>query len=178
MPGERKYQTFWLRFLAFIIDGIVVFLLRMALLFLAGELPSVSALLIIAAIIPFLPFVYTIALHSIYGQTLGKMLFGVKLVGLDETKKVSMKQAVGRDVIPLCLLVFGFLSLRLFDFTSTTVSTQMAIITITSLAIAWLPAIWTLVEVLTMLFHPKRRALQDRLTKSVVVKTNKHAFTN
>jgi len=50
----------------------------------------------------FLFMAYSIALHARFGQTIGKMVAGVRVLDVSEAK-LSLKQAFLRDIIPLVL---------------------------------------------------------------------------
>ncbi len=111
---------------------------------------------------------YSIAMHARFGQTLGKMVTGVKVLDLSESK-LSLRQALLRDSVSVVFTVlilvgevpktlsgvdrYGSSELDIWD------QFQMY----TSLG-------WFAAELLTMLTNRKRRALHDFIARSVVVR--------
>lgn len=61
---------------------------------------------------------YPVLMHWRYGQTLGKMIAGIKVVGKSETKNITLLQAVFRDGFyilteTLLLIVIGYYTIPL-----------------------------------------------------------------
>ncbi|MDC2890392.1 RDD family protein [Psychrosphaera algicola] len=75
----EKYQTFGPRIGASIIDSIVVYIVSAILIFIGtGAGGVVESTLQFIDLIQF--GIYSVALHTLYGQTLGKMALAVKVV--------------------------------------------------------------------------------------------------
>ena len=105
---------------------------------------------------------YSILFHSVFGQTLGKKLVKIKVVNNKDESKIGFKQAFIRDVFPLLIMTYLF-------FAGTYENIDLFNINLLYL-ITSAYVIWTLVEVVTMLFNKKRRALHDYLAGTVCVR--------
>src|SRR5450432_2870235 len=102
MPIQHRYRTFWPRFWAGWIDSLVFIPLSGAD-WLVQQTTSAPAVLALWFVLYTLSFdIYSVALHAKYGQTLGKMAMGVKVLSLSETK-LSLRQALLRDIVPILL---------------------------------------------------------------------------
>jgi len=168
---EEKYNTFLPRFCAFIIDGIVFipFYELNKFIWSHHSEHSLVTLALWHVLYALSYFTYSIFLHGKYGQTVGKIATGVKVVDFSETP-LRMSQAVRRDIVPLILVLVSLAvqvpqilegvnlvnPTRLFD------STDMIFV---SVQIGWIIA-----ELLTMLTNSKRRAIHDFIAGSVVLK--------
>src|SRR5258706_13413874 len=100
MVVSKKYQTFWPRFWAGCLDGLVF----APLVFVDSWIEkTVAAPLVLAVwfVVYTISFdVYSVALHARYGQTFGKIVMGVMVMDLSETK-LSIRQAILRDIVPI-----------------------------------------------------------------------------
>ena len=86
---ERRPAGFWIRAAALVIDFVLFFFVRVSLGFVGGRIWGAD----VEESIVFLPLVwvftlifvgaYTTVLHALSGQTIGKMLVGVRVVGDD-----------------------------------------------------------------------------------------------
>jgi len=158
----HRYQTFGSRFLAAIIDGIIVAILGYLIIKL---LPSNHFGSIMSSIInDGLFFFYSIYLHYRYGQTIGKIITNVKVVcNIDETKLIGLSNSFKRDSILMLLSVLSIL-IRHFD----SHHQDFAESTIFVSAFVWL-----LADMISMLINKKNRALHDFLARSVVIDTKR-----
>lgn len=117
MPGWH-YAGFWVRFLAFILDGIVLGILSAALTPFSGpqvEVTGSGAATVIAvnatanAIGGFVGLVYFIGFWAWRGQTVGMMPFNMQVVSVTDGKKIDVVRGLLRYVgyilsaIPLLL---------------------------------------------------------------------------
>ncbi|RKD90174.1 RDD family protein [Mangrovibacterium diazotrophicum] len=158
-----RYQTFWRRAAANSVDG---FLLRMAGTLLGYFAITESAIgnNMFAAVDLLLPFAYSILLHSISGQTIGKMLLGVKVFDKSEKTVIRFRQAFLRDSVPLTLSLF----LGLF-FANGWLGSDDLLSTSAAFMI-WIVVLWSFLEIVTMLFNSRRRALHDLIAGTVVLR--------
>lgn len=164
----EKYQTFTPRLFALIIDALIFLPLYFLDDFVkeAGFLPAVFALwlLLSNAAQP----VYSILMHGIYGQTLGKMLMKVKVVDAFE-KPITFHHAVLRE---LPYLSFNF-SLTFF-----TMSQSFNAVDIPGFVppagdiILFLMIVWSIADIAVFLVSDKRRSLHDFIAGTVVIRTN------
>jgi uncharacterized RDD family membrane protein YckC len=163
-----KYQTFGLRVWAGFIDGLVLLPL--------GFLDSFVHSFFGAGLVAGLWYVfhslsyyaYSVVLHGLYGQTVGKRIAGVWVRDITEGP-LSFRQALLRDSVPIVLTI-GAVILDLpkafrgiNPLEDTALDTASSFIGFT--AIAWFGA-----EVVTMLWNNKRRAIHDFIAGSVVVR--------
>jgi uncharacterized RDD family membrane protein YckC len=164
-----RYSTFWPRFWAGFVDGLLFTLvIYLECLFFGIEYSTEDNLL--QAINGVQIAIYVIIMHGLYGQTLGKMLTGVKVLDHDTETEINVKQAVRRESVNLILNVLLTTLTVTFLF-----STNMSTSTIENLSyfavmLGALSFIWLISEFVTMLFNNKRRALHDFIGKTVVVR--------
>jgi len=151
-----RYQTFGSRFLAAIIDGIILsFVYSLFVRFIFRFDSSQTNQLLDDS----LYYIYSIFSHYKYGQTIGKKITNVKVVSnLDESKLIGLANAIKRDNVGIILSILGFLiynSPGQFD-----LSVYMLLFSTVG---------WGLAEIVSMLFNKKRRAIHDYLANSVVI---------
>lgn len=172
---ELKYKTFWRRFWAGMIDGLIFFFL---LKFLNDSIwESYTSIPRIALILwhlffSFSFYAYSIILHGKFGQTIGKKITKVKVLDYSENP-LSMVQALQRDIVPILLILFSLnydipkiiSGGNLFDFESLSLGVSDFLEMLAGTG-------WFLAEVITMLTNKKRRAIHDFIAGSVVVKLN------
>lgn len=167
-----RYKTFLRRFWAGMADGAVFFpLIYVSRMVWAHSetLPS-AALVLFHVVYSLAGLAYAILLHGFFGQTLGKMLFKVKVIDVSEEVPITMLQALRRDAVPLVLMLFCF---------------SQEIPTIFRIGSPYDPGVhtfgpltwifmsfgllWFWAEILTMLTNKKRRAVHDFIAGSVVI---------
>ncbi len=162
-----RYQTFWRRFWALFIDGLVftpVSLLHVWIVSTQAKgLPLFLWILTSSAA----HVLYFILMHAAFGQTIGKMITRVIVIDVHETK-LSYRQAVLRDIVPLIVwpLNFHWAYLMAYGGISETELAQLR--TYQVVMYSW--GAWAILELVTMLLNRKRRALHDFIAGSVVVK--------
>ena len=161
--ARDRYRTGFDRFLAMTIDGFVISIISW---FLSLPLITNSGIILgIAAIIELaLPYAYSILLHGKGGQTLGKMVMNVKIFDKDEKSVITYKQALLRDIVPLSIIMI----IQFLSFFGN--STEMGLIYYISTVMGFFLLSWSLLEILTMLFDSKKRALHDYIAGTVVLK--------
>ncbi len=164
-----KYSTFWRRFWAGLIDGLVF----TPLVFLDGYMQSLgdsdAFLLGWSAISSSAGWIYSVWLHARYGQTLGKMAMRVKVLDISEVRIPTLQQAFLRDIGRIVLDAFSFGYSAYLVLTSQ--YSEVAVIRSLPgriLGVAGLS--WFGIEVVTMLMSKKRRALHDFIARTVVVR--------
>lgn len=168
IEGKRKYSTFELRLLASIIDGIVISLVE------TGEsiLISMSSFAtgrFLSEIFNFDIYVYSILLHGMYGQTIGKMLVGVKVLSYPTENPINLKQAIQRDIVPIVFMLILYLPRYFFPGAEN--EKMPSYLNVILRLLVWIPVIWYLAEIITMVFDKKCRALHDFIAGTVVVRT-------
>jgi uncharacterized RDD family membrane protein YckC len=167
----NKYRTFWPRFWARMIDGIVFIPLDLIGEMAFGTAITHNALWIFSSVL--IVFAYSVLMHGYFGQTIGKMIVRVRVLDISETK-LSLRQAFFRDAVPIAL---AFLIL-IFDKSHFIPVERDILINEMSIPVRllfYVSALWFFLELITMLSNKKRRALHDFIAGSVVVKINKKA---
>ncbi len=161
-PDGRRYGGFWIRFLARIIDGLVLLIPQLAVIVLVAGTGFVTAImngdftalmegggvLTAATLINAVLYAaYEAYLTSNYGGTLGKLALGLRVCLLDGSP-LNLQQALIRHLIYAGGGIIG------------------ALIP----AIAFLNGLWVIVDTVSAAFDPQKRALHDRIAKTLVVK--------
>lgn len=158
-PAKKRYRTTIPRLWAGIIDQAILFPSKILLDSVSAWLP-----LYLLALLPIaIDATYSIYLHSHYGQTVGKWVCRIKVVDNLTNTRISLNQAMLRDSGLLLGLLYTAAALKgEVDFDSKALTGTAGTIV----------AIWSLVEILTMLLNKKRRALHDLIAGTAVVRTN------
>lgn len=164
----EKYRTGLKRLWAVFIDGIVFLPLLLAELWIHKTTNNISVLFIWATFVSFIPPIYSVILHYKTGQTIGKRVAGIKVLDINEERKLTLRQSIYRDSF---FLVAALTGLLYYGFLLTNADGGRNILveysSFSNMSGFW----WVLLEVATMLTNSKRRALHDFIAKSVVVRT-------
>lgn len=121
---ERKPAGFWVRFWAYLIDLIVIsgvtsILFKPVFALLGAEISTDSWFAPFAILSSVLFYAYFVLMTKFFSQTVGKMIFGIKVVSLKKERldwaTLLFREWVGRlisvTVLPLYLIV-GFTPLK------------------------------------------------------------------
>ncbi|MBU3915276.1 RDD family protein [bacterium] len=168
-PVDLKYRTFRKRAGAGLIDVFLLFILSPIFNIFRLLVPDNHSIILSTFLLPLtavLPIIYSIAMHAAFGQTLGKMALGIKVVDFENESPISKKQAIRRDSIPLVYLLLMFPYTFVF-YAGLYYFVQFYI---PLLIATYSYFFWFVVEVLTMIKEPTNRALQDKLAKTVVIR--------
>jgi uncharacterized RDD family membrane protein YckC len=168
MNDFTKYKTFWQRFVAGIIDGLVFIPLMIADYFIYQE-DNITLFIAWRLINTFCWMTYIVIGHGKYGQTLGKKVMRIKVLDIDEQKMIGYSRAFFRESVWLIAEISGIIYL-IYLSSATTVTDRELIKVIYEDYMSFTTLGWLLLELLTMLFNKKRRALHDYIAGSVVVK--------
>lgn len=164
----EKYRTFWPRFWAGLIDGLVLMPFGWVDKLLWKSQAMVGVYTIWALFYVCSGVAYSIYLHSRYGQTIGKYFCKVMVIDSSEISSISFKQAVLRDIFPVLVLPVSFYNL--VSAYSDWVSTGAWEFTGLSIFLMSSAILWGIAELLTMLTNEKRRAVHDLIAGTVVIK--------
>jgi uncharacterized RDD family membrane protein YckC len=163
----NKYQTFLPRFGALLIDTFIM--LPLGIFddwFHQAEFPHLFFYVWIPLSSLVFP-VYTITMHGLYGQTLGKMWFNVKVTDANE-EPIKFAQAVWRDVPQLIFSAASiFIGIAALSIDAESMSLKYAYG-----IYAFVATIWVAADILVFFNNEKRRALHDYIAGTVVVRTN------
>ncbi len=106
-----------------------------------------------------------------YGQTIGKMLLKVKVMDVSETAHITYRQAARRNIVPIFITIiilpydiYHIIDGKYFMFHPQTGPDAY------TMAMTYISMAWFLMELITMLFSKKRRAVHDFIAASVVIK--------
>ena len=168
---ELKYKTFWPRFWAGVIDGFVLLPLSILDWWVFANITAKGVLVIWFVYFSLSGLIYSVLMHGNFGQTVGKMATGVKVLDLSESK-LSMFQALLRDSVAIA---FGAI---LIAFYLPTVLKGVNPYEARGLSLwDWIlgctGSIWFLAELVTMITNKKRRAIHDFIARSVVIRLRK-----
>jgi uncharacterized RDD family membrane protein YckC len=168
MNVQEPYRTFWPRFWAGAIDALVLLPLLPLDLWIEGSVKNVYVLAAWYVVYAFIYDIYTVAMHAWNGQTVGKMITGVRVLDLSGGK-LSFPQALLRDSVPILLN-----ALTVSDGLPRVLAGADPYAISETTWLLLLPAfgglIWFAAELLTMLLNSKRRAVHDFIAHSVVVR--------
>jgi uncharacterized RDD family membrane protein YckC len=163
---EAIYRTFWPRFWAGIVDGIVFMPISYFDGWVYSKVHWNGVLVIWFVFVSSLPYLYSVLMHGKYGQTIGKMATKVKVVDVS-LDKLSMRQAFLRDSVYIALTTVAvIISIPgIIDGGNSYQNTN----TVSARILAFASLAWFVIELVTMLTNSKRRALHDFIAGSVVV---------
>ena len=165
----RKYRTFWPRFWAGFIDGFVLLPLAWIDSAVWTNISATPFLVFWFVVYSLSGVAYTVVLHGLYGQTIGKRVMGVKVLDISEAR-LSMRQAVLRDSVLLLLLVWALAIDLPTVFVGKSPYAEGASMTAAHWISLYAMLAWFALELITMLTNDKRRALHDLVAGSVVVR--------
>jgi uncharacterized RDD family membrane protein YckC len=167
----EKYQTGLRRFFAGIIDSVFITIIATPFALVIGLLsPSVDK----GDVEFIMATLYFITLTALFGKTLGKHLCRVKVVSYPYEGKIGWREAVLREIFPVILVVL-FLPMNFF-LEMTRGPNPMAIAWGLMLVLGGVG--WNILEIVTYLMDPKRRAFHDKIAGTVVVRTGKFEFSD
>ena len=168
----KRFDTYWERFWAIAIDSsILTFILQFSkfITFPAFSLSSILLEIVISNI----PYLYAVLMVGKYGQTIGKMIMKVKVVDNATEDSISYSQSFMREIVPMVLvttsIILNFILFSDIDLENYKVSTLGYILIFFP---SGMLAIWSILEIVTMLFDDKKRALHDKIAETVVIRTD------
>lgn len=162
-----KYSTFWRRFFANTIDGLIFIpiLLIESRLF-NFEFSSSNTTFQMFNSIQFV--IYVIVMHGLCGQTIGKMICNVKVVDHDTERDISMTQSIKRSSVDVLLTLALLISITAL--TTTNNNDYKILLGVGIFSLSFASIAWALSEFISMLFNKKRRALHDFIGQTVVIR--------
>ena len=186
---EPKYRTFWPRFWAGFVDGLVFLPVTAVNLvaFRDGVPVWLRVVWYLASSFAFIA--YVVWMHGRYGQTLGKMATRVRVLDVSESK-LSGRQAFMREIVPIVLtaiVVVHDLPSVLSGADPSRPSMPLSDPRAVPMPVPRFPIFywiafaasfgWFAAELLTMLTNSKRRAVHDFIAASVVVRSPRPALS-
>ena len=168
----KRFDTFWKRFWAIVIDGFILNTVLQTLEFFSFSFFSTSGILL-DLVLSNLPYLYAVLMLGKYGQTIGKMIMKVKVVDNATEDNLSYSQSFMREIVPMVLvttsIILNFILFSDVDFENFRVSTLGYILILFP---SGMLVIWSILEIVTMLFDDKNRALHDKIADTVVIRTD------
>ncbi len=170
----ERYDTFWPRLFALIIDGIIVSATVSFIAYLTSAIQEDDAITrdIKFVLSKNLPYLYAILMVGLSGQTLGKMVMRIRIVDHQTEEKIGFNQSFKREAIPFFLVNISIFS---WFFIFYDVDIKNDELSVFGWIVLFLPSfillIWSFLEIGTMLLDKKSRALHDKLADTVVVRT-------
>jgi uncharacterized RDD family membrane protein YckC len=159
-----RYHTFWPRFGAGLLDGLLFIPVDILTNFLFTQNPGPVGQILLGAFSFENNWIYSVLLHARFGQTIGKMASGVRVLDVSESRLPTFRQALLRDIGPVVLN-----TISLGAFTYRVLSGRNGDTEWIAKGLGWAGLLWFMLEVVTMLLNPKRRAFHDLIAGTVVV---------
>ncbi len=161
----HNYQTGGARVLAVLIDGFILSVATSVISWLMHPEWGVFVNVVLCVIYSSISPAYAIYMHGRFGQTFGKLIAGVRVIDVNGGR-ISYKQAAVRDFVPLLLAPIP-MWYSIYYVTTGGIPDVSLYQSASSIAL-----IWVLLEMLTMLFNDKRRAIHDFIASTVVVRVS------
>ncbi|HTJ77546.1 MAG TPA: RDD family protein [Rariglobus sp.] len=167
----KQYHTFWRRAGALLLDGLVFAPLTAApiVIMTISHGISFAAYLGLSLFTTVTMGTYFIVMPARYGQTLGKMATGVRIVKTDGGA-IGLKESFVRWLPGF--LIGLIISIPTFFWLSSLPAIDMASMTTLPKWVNWINTAWLLAEIITLLCNPHRRAIHDFVagTEVIVIK--------
>ena len=168
MSPLKKYDTFWPRFGAFFIDCIILLPVMWVIFFLIQRANTTLTVVPLLVLNQYAFITYSVLMHARFGQTLGKMATNVKVVDVSE-RPLSFEQAVMRDLPNLAIRTMALVFGHFWTFEDGVLFFER-LMESNNIVFSTIIYGWFGLDVITMVFSEKRRALHDYLADSVVVR--------
>ena len=172
------YAGFWRRLGALLVDSAIFLPLTLLDFFVFRQ--SRTLFVLSTLLLTLVGWTYQVWMHARWGQTLGKMATGVRVVALDGSP-ISWRQAFLRSSVTVglgCLSavssIYGLLQIPQADYP------RMSFLEFGQRLgekqlwpwLTWVQNIWLWSEVIVMLFNERKRSIHDFIARTVVVRTN------
>ena len=164
-----KYQTFTPRFFALLIDAFIF--LPIGIFdewFKEAQFPQVFFYFWLPVANLAAP-IYTLVMHGLYGQTLGKMAMRVKVLDVSENP-ITFKHAFLRE-FPQLIINFSLIFISLPVPSESNEFNLFSDINLGKLLMIMMLT-WGIADIIIFLTNKKRRALHDYLAGTVVIRWN------
>jgi len=169
MKIEIQYATFWKRVGAGFLDFAALAPLQWLHSYIWNSTENPFILILFGILSSFSYLAYSIYFISKFGMTPGKMVTGVIVKKVDESRIPTVKQAILRDIVNviinpiLCIImIINVMNGELGNRGSGSLKNMMIL--------SGIMGIWGILEFVTMLMSKKRRAVHDFIAGTVVVR--------
>jgi uncharacterized RDD family membrane protein YckC len=172
-----RYLTFGPRFVTGFVDSCVLWPIGFVVTVISVLHVSKETTAILVVVNALFGFLYTVYFHGKYGQTVGKMVTKVRVVDFRTEQRITYRQALLREGIPVLmsigeLVYLIYLIIHNPELEKSIKEGKSDDLFIALSLLSIIPLLWFIVEVVTMLTNEKRRALHDFIAGTVVVRTN------
>lgn len=167
-PAPDKYRTVWRRLCAGVIDALVFLPTLWIDDGIRENVRSPVVLVSWAVLYSASWLAYSIVLHGLFGQTVGKRVMGVQVLDVSESR-LTMRQAFLRDGVLVVLAIYQLVQ-DLPVIASGGNPYDRSTVSAADVVLLSAGYLWFLLEIVTMLTNRKRRALHDFIAGSVVVR--------
>jgi len=161
---EVYNPTFWPRFLARLIDGLIFILL--SLFGLLIDFFYNDFIFLWFNILIFLYPLYSIYYHLRYGQTIGKKALGIKVISISGQNKLKFIQVVIREGI-VWFTMYTIKIVEAIDYFTTNIN--ITFINFISIHATTISLVLMILALVVTFMNKKRRSLYDFLTKTEVI---------
>jgi uncharacterized RDD family membrane protein YckC len=155
-----KYKTLPRRIGAAIVDSLIFLLISFVVLKPFSSMGWEETDFTLSYLLGLSYIGYTVMMHWRFGATVGKLVFRIRVLDHLTEAKISLKQAVIRDSVPLAVELATLIG---FVFHQSGGSVINGLVENYN-------AYWFFLEILTSLFNDKRRAIHDFMAGTVCVK--------
>ncbi|NLW47457.1 MAG: RDD family protein [Firmicutes bacterium] len=163
---DNLYKTLGERIMAFIFDVILLEFVRLIFSFIFCN--NGIRYIFGALFDPILFFIYRVSMHVIYGQTIGKKIWHIKVVDIETLKILKFHQVILREMILFLGILFNnsLKRLSIEQFYHHNYNDWF----ISGLEIgATLFLVLLIIDFIVMITNKRKRALHDYIAKSVIV---------
>lgn len=172
VTDENLFKTGWRRVWALFFDVVIISVafIPLSAVVLSGKDDDLAFQGAFEYILRVLSLFYFVLMHAAFGQTLGKMLTGVRVVKNADLTPINLRHALIRDIVPLMFIFAALIALPLFDFKIDEGGDAILKLPLIFLVIAIVELAWPILELLSMLFNRRRRAIHDFIAGTVVIR--------
>lgn len=167
VPIAYRYDTFWPRFGAVIIDTLILALPLMLLQYLVDLSGNFWLSFSVDTATNVLGWAYLVLLHGIYGQTVGKMLLKVRVLDFASERSIDISQALKRELYYIIPGIFVMVLTVLNDLGKINMKGPTSYVV---WVFGFLYFVLHLADIIYCINDPKRRSLHDRLGSTVVIR--------
>jgi uncharacterized RDD family membrane protein YckC len=163
----EQYRTLVPRFWALILDSVLLLPLSILDELLRGADFSPAAKWSLLLTVNLAGTIYFIAMHAVFGQTVGKMLMKIKVLDALSESPIKFRQALLRDLPQLLFVAGSFVFLN-----QLAPEAELNPAEYTKNPLVVLTMVYGLIDIFSVFTNEKRRALHDYIAGTVVVRTN------
>lgn len=166
LSSVSKYNSFWNRFFAGLLDGLILVPLMVIVILFQFLNDSLVTAVISMIIVNMAPYLYSVYFHGTTGQTPGKKMMSIRVIHKSELRTLTIWEAIRRDSFYIILATFAVAYISIDSIQNGEYIERSG----PELILDFISLGWFLLEIITMMTNEKRRAFHDYLADSVVIK--------